>query len=86
MKATIYGKNSCPYCVKAKALLTEKGATLTEYEVGVSPQAATRGQVALALGVDADKITTVPQIMLDEGDGPRYIGGYTDLAKHFGVL
>ncbi len=68
---------NCPYCVKAKILLADKGIDMT----------------VLVLGEDLDKQTmiefveqqanvtvrTVPQIFLSG----KYIGGHDDLVAHF---
>ena len=78
--AVIYSKTTCPWCVKAKELLAEKGVTVTEYVIGVSPEAATKELVESAVGRE---VTTVPQILLDEGSGLKYIGGCTELYKHY---
>lgn len=76
-KAVIYTKTTCPWCVKAKDLLKEKGVEFEEILFG-SPQAPTKEAISEAVG---RPINTVPQIILDG----KYIGGYTDLARHFGV-
>lgn len=78
-KAVIYTKTTCPWCVKAKQLLAEKGVEVKEYVLGVDPEAATKALVEAAVG--GREVQTVPQIMLDG----QYIGGYTDLARHYGV-
>ena len=85
MKAEIYTKDYCPYCVKAKDLLNTKGIEYTEYLItadnmsntaGTNKQFATREQLLER----APMARTVPQIWLDG----QHIGGYTDLEKHFG--
>ncbi len=35
---TLYTTGHCPYCVNAKTLLTRKGVTYEEIDVGSSPQ------------------------------------------------
>lgn len=32
-KIEIYSKGYCPFCARAKAVLTQKGAEFTEYEI-----------------------------------------------------
>ena len=76
-KAVVYSKTNCPWCVKAKQLLTEKGVEIDEVTVG-SPRALNKEMVSEAVG---RPINTVPQIILDG----VYIGGYTELAAHYGV-
>lgn len=76
-KAVIYSKAVCPWCVKAKALLTEMNVEYEEILYG-TPRALNKEVISEAVG---RPISTVPQIVLDG----VYIGGYTDLAKHYGV-
>jgi glutaredoxin 3 len=68
----LYSKDSCPWCVKAKDLLKQKGIEYLEYNIQQSPDLKTR---LLQLVPDAK---TVPQIF----DGADHIGGYTELEKH----
>lgn len=77
-KAVIYTKSTCPWCIKAKDLLKEKNVEIEEHVMGVSAAAKDRQAICEAVGRE---IHTVPQIVLDGA----YIGGYTDLAKHYGV-
>jgi len=84
MQAEIYTKTNCPYCVRAKNLLTERGIKYKEYML--SP-----GFNEETLGTDQFYVTkatllerypeakTVPQIWLDD----EHIGGYTELAAYF---
>lgn len=69
-KVEIYTKFGCPYCARAKRLLTEKGATFEEYDITLGgPQ---RGEMLERAGGR----TTVPQVFIDG----RHIGGSDDLA------
>lgn len=84
MKAEIYTKSSCSYCVKAKALLEEKGVEYKEYIIsaGFGEQALGSSQFYVTkaeLLEKAPHAKTVPQIWL-EGN---YIGGYTELNAFF---
>jgi glutaredoxin 3 len=65
----IYTTPTCPYCIAAKRLLTQKGAAFEEIDVAGDP-AGRRAMSARAGGR-----TTVPQIFIDE----RHIGGCDDL-------
>jgi GrxC family glutaredoxin len=71
LKATveIYSKTTCPYCVKAKALLDAKKVTYTEYEITnnskLSSEAINR----------SGGHHTVPQIFING----QYVGGYIEL-------
>ena len=65
----IYTTATCPYCLRAKALLTKKHARFTEISVDSDPQK--RAEMSARAGGRA----TVPQIFVDE----RHIGGCDDL-------
>lgn len=66
----IYTKFLCPYCTRAKALLTQKGAPFEEIDISMGgPRRAEMIQ-------RADGRTTVPQIFIDG----KHIGGSDDLA------
>jgi glutaredoxin 3 len=68
-KIVIYTTATCPYCMRAKALLIEKGAHFDEIRVDSDPPRR-REMTALAGGR-----TTVPQIFI----GDRHVGGCDDL-------
>lgn len=70
MKVTLYTKDNCSYCQKAKALLTVKGIEYMEINIGND---ITREEF-FELFPEA---RTVPQIIVDE----KHIGGYDELAK-----
>ncbi|WHN66243.1 glutaredoxin 3 [Cysteiniphilum sp. QT6929] len=65
----IYTKPTCPYCINAKALLSKKGATFTEYNISDKPQLREE-MIKRASGR-----TTVPQIFINN----QHIGGCDDL-------
>jgi glutaredoxin 3 len=66
---TIYTTRVCPYCVAAKRLLKERGATYREIDV-------TGDDAKRAWLVETTGRRTVPQIFF----GEEAIGGYDDLA------
>ncbi len=68
-KVTVYTKQNCPYCVRAKALLGKKGVTFEE--ISVEGRDDLRGWLVERTGQ-----MTVPQIFA----GDRPLGGYTDVA------
>ena len=72
MKAIVWSKLNCPYCVSAIALLKQKGYDIEERKIGVD---FTKDQLLEAVPL----ARTVPQIFLDN----EYIGGYDNLVKHF---
>lgn len=73
MKAIVWSKENCPFCVQAKALLTQKGITFEERNIS----AGTWTREQLMEAVPAAR--TVPQIFIDD----KLIGGFTELKKHF---
>lgn len=64
----IYTQPGCPYCARAKALLTERGAHYTEID-------APQGSPARTEVVARSGRRTVPQIFI----GDRHVGGCDDL-------
>jgi glutaredoxin len=76
MKAKIYSKENCPFCVNAKQLLNVKNIPYDEIEIG---RDITREEF-LNILPDAK---TVPQIFMIIDGIETKIGGYTDLVKYF---
>ena len=68
MKAIVWSKDACPYCVQAKNLLTQKGIEYEEKKIG---DGYTKEDLLEAV-TDA---RTVPQIFLDG----EYVGGFDKL-------
>lgn len=68
---TIFSKPSCPFCKKAKALLTEKGLQFEELELGKD--------VTLTAFKAITNSDTVPQIYING----EHIGGSDHLEAHF---
>ena len=71
MKAIVWSKDACPFCVQAKALLEARGIEYEERHVSTD---WTREQLLEAV----PNARTLPQIFLDD----RHIGGFTDLRSH----
>jgi glutaredoxin 3 len=67
-KVTIYTKESCPYCVRAKRLLERKGVAYEE--IRVEDDDALRSWLVEATGQ-----RTVPQVFVDG----RSLGGFSDV-------
>jgi glutaredoxin 3 len=65
----VYSGPSCPYCVRAKALLTKKGATFEDIDVQANP--ARREEMMQK----ANGRKTIPQIFING----QHIGGCDDL-------
>lgn len=69
VEVKLYTWNNCPYCVRAKSLLTSKGVSFEE--INLDGKDAEFQALKERTGWK-----TVPQIFI----GEKMIGGYTDLA------
>jgi glutaredoxin 3 len=69
-KVEVYTKFLCPYCSRAKALLSSKNVQIEELDITMDPDLRAK-MVARANGR-----TTVPQIFIND----QHIGGSDDLA------
>lgn len=69
MTAIVWSKDSCPYCVQAKALLTQKGITYEERNIMHGTW--TKEQLLEAVPT----ARTLPQIFLDG----ELVGGFNEL-------
>jgi glutaredoxin 3 len=65
----IYTWSTCPFCIRAKALLSKKGVEFTEYEI--DGDEAARAKMAKR----ANGHRTLPQIFIDD----QHVGGCDDL-------
>jgi glutaredoxin 3 len=68
-EVVIYSSEFCGYCMRAKKLLTSKGVSYQDIDLGAQP--ARRAEMIERAGGR----TTVPQIFIDG----RHIGGCDDL-------
>ena len=73
MKVTIYSKNNCIYCTKAKTMLSSLGIQYTEKKL---EEFDTVDDMLEDIG---KKIKTMPQIKIDG----ELIGGYHQLVEYF---
>ena len=73
MRATIYSKPDCGFCVKAKEFMWGADIDYEEYTVGKD---ILWEEVK---SLTTNQITTVPQIWIDG----NYIGGYNELVKWY---
>ena len=64
----MYSKGSCPYCIRAKALLQQKNQSYTDIRIDLQPEL--REEMIKKSGR-----TTVPQIFING----QHIGGCDDL-------
>jgi glutaredoxin 3 len=69
-KITVYTTTYCPYCVRAKALLTQRGIAYEEVQLSEEDDKAWDDLYKRS------KMQTVPQIFA----GDKILGGYTELA------
>ncbi|WP_420140743.1 glutaredoxin 3 [Sphingomonas sp.] len=65
----IYTKMLCPYCTRAKRLLTDKGVAFEEYDITMG------GPKRAEMLARANGRSTVPQIFI----GETHVGGSDDL-------
>jgi len=68
-KVEIYTWSTCPYCIRAKALLKKKGVNYTEYCIDGDEQARQ------AMSLRSNGRRSLPQIFIDE----QHIGGCDDI-------
>lgn len=76
MFAVIFGRSSCPYCVRAKELADKLTAERDDFNyryVDIQAEGITKADLEKTAG---KPVNTVPQIFLDQ----QHIGGYTDFA------
>ena len=71
MKAIVWSKNQCPFCLQAKSLLSSKGIEFEDRNINDN---WTKEQLLEAV----PNARTLPQIFLDD----KLIGGFTELRKH----
>lgn len=67
---TIHSKETCPYCIKAKKLLEEKGIKYNEFIYKTEDEIK---------NFKAKGFKTFPQIY----NGDEHIGGYDSLLEYF---
>jgi len=70
-KVVVYTKDYCPFCTRAKALLSDRGITFEEVDVSSWPH-----EKVIELFTKS-KMRTVPQIYADD----QLIGGFNELAE-----
>jgi glutaredoxin len=70
MKATVWSKDNCAFCDRAKVLLTAKGIEYEERKIG---EGWSKEQLLEAVPT----ARSVPQIFLDD----EWVGGYNELQR-----
>lgn len=73
-KVVTYTVDYCPYCRKAKKLLTEKGIEFEDHDI-TNNENEERKKLGEMFSIQ-DRVT-VPQIIING----KHIGGYTDLKE-----
>lgn len=71
---TIYGKDNCQFCTRAKRLLEFKGMAFTELKIPDQIDVEDLKSRVMEAGSTAE-IKSVPQVFC----GDEYIGGYNEL-------
>lgn len=74
--ATVYSKDTCGFCVKAKHVLINSGYTIEERVL--DKNGFTADKMFSELG---KKVNSVPQVVIN-GD---HIGGYKEVCEYVGV-
>jgi glutaredoxin 3 len=69
-KVEIYTKFLCPYCTRAKALLTKKGVAFEEHDISMG------GPLRTEMLARSGGRMTVPQVFIND----HHIGGSDELA------
>ncbi len=69
-KIEIYTKFLCPYCTRAKALLTQKGVAFEEHDISMG------GPLRAEMLARSGGRMTVPQVFIND----QHIGGSDELA------
>lgn len=78
MRIEVYGYDQCPFCLRAKQLLQEKGWNYIYYNIKTYPEYSDELQQRLKrFGMNGTRVT-VPQVFIDDD----LIGGYTDLNSY----
>ena len=70
-KVTVYTTTYCPFCVRAKDLLKQRGVAFEEIRISDDDDQAWDDLYVRS------KMKTVPQIFVDE----KILGGFTELAE-----
>ena len=74
---TLYQYEMCPFCVRVRSKLEEKGLEYKKVNVTYDSSDPTRKEIAEKSGV-----TTVPVLKIGDGDDAKYIGESSDIIEY----
>ncbi len=77
----LFGKETCPHCVRAKSYFASKGVDYTYHDVVRQPRALYEMISRVKPIVGPTTPITVPQVWVDGA----YIGGADQLSQYFGI-
>ena len=78
MYAVIFGREGCPYCVRAKELAEKLNTERDDFKfryIDIQKEGISKADLEKTVG---KPVETVPQIFLDQA----HIGGYTEFEAH----
>lgn len=78
MYAVIFGREGCPYCVRAKDLATKLSEERDDFKfryIDIQKEGISKADLEKTVG---KPVETVPQIFLDQ----EHIGGFTDFEAY----
>ena len=78
MFAVIFGRDGCPYCVRAKQVAETLSETLDDFSfryVDINKEGISKADLEKTVG---KPVATVPQIFLDQ----THVGGFTEFEAH----
>lgn len=78
----IFGKDGCPFCVKAKASMDAAGMSYTYHDVVKNPGAMYEMITRVKQIIGPKTPVTVPQIWIDG----EYVGGFDELSQRLGSI
>lgn len=75
MKAVVYSKSACGFCIRVKKVLEKNGIEIDEKLYG---DEVTQDDIKDAIGAE---FRTFPQVLIDN----KYVGGYSEVCNYFGI-
>lgn len=78
MHTVIFGRSSCPFCVRAKELAENLASARDDFSyryIDIQEQGITKADMEKTIG---KPVTTVPQIFVDQ----THVGGFTEFDQY----